>query len=278
MRTPESFEIARRALRFPGPLTPMLSGMAKTGPLYVHSRNWMAEMASIVPLAGMVEDESENSVFFPEDGLHLALDAVEAVHGVEIDCRGKRALALEIATLGEPRSLSIVAIPHVSDVARFSVCLNRHPAQVLDEEEYQQWREDFLVRPVICPCCQAAADERRAYPERNPLTRVFCDAIDRDIELRCTLVSPVFGFSTWLKPGHLQFTNGILGVIAEDGQSMLEIDPGVCHTLRIVCRQIDDEPFSEIHLYDSVGTLHFKISARGWDKEAVWRGFCKAGE
>ena len=85
---------------------------------------------------------------------------------------------------------------------------------------------------------------------------------------------PVLGFTTWLRPKDLQLSNGILGAIAEDGKSMLEVDFGVCHTLRIVCRLIDDEPFTEICLYDSLGVPHFRIAARGWDKDAVWRSMC----
>lgn len=277
MRPPDQFQVARHALRFTGSFPSILTGIAKGGPLYVHARNWMAEMASIVPLTGMVVDEQENSVFFPEEGLHLSLEAVEAVHGVEIDCRDTRALALEIATPGEPRSVSIVAVPNISDLGHFTGCLNHHPADFVSEEDYQQWREGFIVRPSVCPCCHSAAEERRSFPERNPLTRIFCDAIDRNIDLRCGIVSPVLGFTTWITPGSLQFSNGMLGIIARDGKSMMEVDPGVCHTLKIVCRLIDDEPFSEINLYDSLGELHFKIAARGWDKEATWRGLCQDG-
>ncbi|MES2440883.1 MAG: hypothetical protein V4584_17590 [Verrucomicrobiota bacterium] len=274
MHHPNLSKATRRALRFTGPVPSLLQSVASGGPLYLHARNWMAELASIVTLSGMVTDEDEKSAFFPEEGLQLSLGAVEAVHGVEIEYRTRQALALEIATHGEPRSLSVVAIPNISEMDHFTRCLNHHPADILLEEEYQQWRDGFIIRPVICPCCQAAADERRAFPERNPLTRIFCHAIEQELELRCSLISPVIGFTTWLRPKNLQLSNGILGVIAEDGKSMLEIDFGVCHTLRILCRLVDDEPFTEMNLYDSLGHLHFKIAARGWGHDRVWRGLC----
>lgn len=274
MRHPNSHQVASRSLRFTGSLPSMLQSITLGGPLYVHARNWMVELASIIHLSDLVVDEESNTALFPEAGLHLSLGAVEAVHGVEIDYRSRHALALEIATPGEPRAVSIVAIPNISDLEHFRSCMNHHPSEILREEEYRRWREEFIVLPVICPCCQSAAEERRAHPENNPLTRVFCHAIEENLPLLCRVVSPIFGFSTWLTPKNLQLANGILGAISEDGRSMLEVDFGVCHTLRIVCRLLDDEPFSEINLYDSVGELHLSIAARGWDKEAIWRGLC----
>lgn len=274
MSHPNPYQVDRRTLRFTGPVTSLLQGVTHASPLYVHARNWMAELASIVPLSGMVTDEEEKSVFFPEEGLHLSVKAVEVVHGVEIEYRNRQALALEIATHGEPRTLSVVAIPNISEMEHFTRSLNHHPADILMDGEYRQWREEFIIRPVICPCCKAAADERRAFPEHNPLTRIFCHAIEHQMDLRCSLVSPVIGFTSWLRPKELQLSNGILGIIAEDGRSMLEVDFGICHTLRIVCRLLDDEPFTEICLYDSLGSAHFRIAARGWDKDALWRSMC----
>lgn len=274
MHQPNPPQVARRTLRFTGPAPSLLQAVASGGPLYVHARNWMTELAAIVPLSEMVSDEDGKSVFFPENGLHLSLAAVEAVHGVEIDYRTRQALALEIATHGEPRTLSVVAIPNISEMEHFTRCLNHHPADILREDQYQQWRDEHIIRPMICPCCQAAADERRSYPERNPLTRMFCHAIEQELELRCSLISPVVGFTTWLKPKNLQLANGILGVIADDGKSMLEVDFGVCHTLRIVCAMMDGERFTEMILFDSLGNPHFKIAAREWEMDAAWRSMC----
>lgn len=274
MHHPNLYQIDRRTLKFNGPLPSLLQGVSGGGPLYIHARNWLAELAAIVPLGDMVSDEAENSLFFPEQGLHLSLAAVEAVHGVTIDYRSRRALALEIATRGEPRTLSVVAIPNISNMAHFTRCLDHHPAEILGEEEYRQWRDEFIVRPVLCPCCEAAVEERRSQPERNPLTRIFRHAIAHGLDLRCSVVSTAAGFTNWLRPGSLQLSHGMLGVIAEDGKSMLEVDLGICHLLRIVCRVVDDEPFTEMRLYDSLGETRLVISARGRDKDAVWRGLC----
>jgi hypothetical protein len=56
MSHPNPWQIARRTLRFTGPVASLLQGIASAGPLYTHAWNWMAELASIVPLSEMMVD------------------------------------------------------------------------------------------------------------------------------------------------------------------------------------------------------------------------------
>ncbi|MES2476040.1 MAG: hypothetical protein V4640_09680 [Verrucomicrobiota bacterium] len=272
MKRTHPYQTSRRALRFTGPIAPLLQDIASGGPLYVHARNRMAELASIVPLADLVVEGDD--WFFPDGGANLSATSMIAVHAVELNCRTRSAMALEIATPGEPRTLSIVASPDFSDVERFTRCLNRHPAEMVETEEYQQWRDEITHVPVMCPCCKNSADERRANPERNPLTRIFCHAIENRRSFRCRIVSPVVGVSAWLRPGNLRLSGGFVSLMAEDGRSMLEVDLGVCHLLRIERRLLDAERFTEIQLYDSLGELHLTLATRGWQIDEVWRKIC----
>lgn len=266
------YQTSRRALRFTGPIAPLLQDIATGGPLYVHARNRMAELAAIVPLADLVVEGDD--WFFPDGGVNLSANSMIAVHAVELNCRTRPAMALEIATPGEPRSLSIVASPDFSDVESFTRSLNRHPAEMVEKEEYQQWRDEITHVPVMCPCCQSSADERRANPERNPLTRIFCHAIETQRSILCAIVSPVVSFSAWLRPGNVQLSGGFIRVIAEDGRSMLEVDLGVCHLLRIERRLLDAERFTEIQLYDSLGERHLTLATKGWKIDEAWRKIC----
>jgi len=274
MRHSHPHPVGRRSLRFTGPFNGILQELTGIGPLYVHARNWLAELAAIIPLTGMAVDESGNTAIFPEDGLVISLGEVEEVHGVTINYQKRQALALEFATPGEPRGVSIVAIPNISDMESFTRCLHRHPAEIVREDEYERWREKFMVRPAICPCCMAAMEERRENPERNPLTAIFQHAIAEGLELRCEIISPSMGLSTWLAPRGLQFSNGLTGLIGSDNKAMLEVDYGMCHSLRIARQVMDGEVFSEICLYDSIGQLHLKIAARGAKHEGFWREIC----
>lgn len=68
--------------------------------------------------------------------------------------------------------------------------------------------------------------------------------------------------------------NAVVTAEPGDARSMLEVATGNCHMLRVVPRLVDDEPFTEILLYDSFGDVQLTLSVRGWDKESVWRGLC----
>lgn len=260
----------RRALRFTGPVAPLLQDLSASGPLYVHARNRMAELAAIMTLSDLVAEGDD--WFFPDSGLNLSAGAVEVVHAIGLECRSGDAMALEIATAGEPRTLSIVASPDFSDMDGFTRSLNRHPAGVVENDEYRRWREEFTQQTIMCPCCQTAAEERRANPEPNPLTRILRHAIENNHPLRCGIVSPVVGLTTWLRPSNLRITGGFVSAISEDGRSMLEVDLGVCHMLRIERRLLDAERFTELRLYDSLGVLHLTLAAKGWKIARVWRG------
>jgi hypothetical protein len=275
MHHSHSHPTARRNLRYSGSVPSLLESLTGDLPLYVHARNWLAELATIAPLTGLLIDESDQTAIFPEQGLVIALGQVAAVHGVPLLYGAHQTWALEIAAAGEPRAVSIVAIPEFSDMEHFTRSLHRHPADVLCDAEYRQWREAFAVIPPMCPCCHAAAEERRTNPERNPLARIFWHSIESQLALRCQIISPAMGFSCWLTPKTLEFSKRGLTVLAEGGRSLLEVDVGICHSLQMVCRLIDAEPFTEIHLYDSLGELHLQIAACGWHYEAIWRGLCR---
>ncbi len=142
----------------------VLSSLHGESPLYLHARNWMAEMAAITPLTESITDEENDWISFPEQGLNVSLAAVRYLHAIAIDHPSRPSLALEIATHGEPRSISIAAIPVVSDLENFAVSLSRHPAQPLTSEHYDSWRARHLIRPTACPCCAEAAEKRRQNP------------------------------------------------------------------------------------------------------------------
>lgn len=262
-------------LRFHGAASSLLQDLPGAGPLYLHARNWMAELAAITPLTGLVIDEDERAAFFPEEGLHLSLDAVQAIHGIAIEHHTHPALAIELASHGEPRALSIAAIPNFSDLTRFSSILQRHPSERLSEETYQEWRRASTLLPRICSCCAAAAEERRENPERNPLTRILCHAIEEQATLRCRLRSTLFSFATPLLPRTLQFSDHKISVIAADGKSMLEVDLGICASLRIHLRKIDDEAFSVLQVFDSTGHPHLELAAPGPQMGHAWQRRCE---
>jgi len=275
MSFPDSFLTHHRHHRIESDAASVLTDLCTHTPLYFHARNWMAEMATITKLSESIRDEEADTLFFPEQGLHISLPAIQHLHTVAIEHRSRASLALEIATRGEPRAISIAAIPHLSDLSAFSGSLAHQPTQPLTVETYDRWRESHIVRPSICPCCAKAAEDRRKNPENNPLSRVFCQAIEQGMTLHCQLSSIAFRFTREIAPGHLIFQNGHITLTSQDGCSMLEIDPGFCHSLTLHRRCIDAEPMTSLRIYSSLGVPELTIDTHGWNAYKDWLGICR---
>ncbi|MFT4175461.1 MAG: hypothetical protein QM627_02285 [Luteolibacter sp.] len=252
----------------------VLLSLTSEAPLYLHARNWMAEMAAIRPLTEPILDEEQLWLSYPEQGLTLSLSAIRCLHRVSIEHRCRTSLALEIATRGEPRSISIAAIPTLSDLDAFAEKLAPHACTPLTRETYETWRKNHLIRPTACPCCQEAAEKRRKNPENNPITRILCSAIDQRQTLHCTLSARAFHFSQSILPHHILLSDKHISVTGDDHRSMLEIDPGLCHSLHIERRVVDAEQVTRLMLFNSLGIPELTLETSGWDSAAHWQELC----
>ena len=270
MIPPKSSLTSQRYQRIEESAATVLSSIHGESPLYLHARNWMAEMAAITPLTESIIDDDSDWLSFPEQGLNLSLSAVRYLHAISIDHPSRPSLALEIATHGEPRSISIAAIPVVSDLESFSTSLSRHPSQPLTPEYYDLWRSHHLIRPTACPCCAEAAENRRQNPESSPLAAIFSNAISESLILHCRLHSKTFGFSQSFVPGNLLMNSGHLGLTGNDGAAMLEIDAGLCHSFTLHRRPVDAEPMTILKIFNSLGVAEVTIEAPGYEPYDEW--------
>jgi hypothetical protein len=265
----------RQCVRFDGPPELLLLSMTCETPLYIHAGNWMAGLCAVTPLREMIGNHTGTRVFFPEDGLQVSLEDIEAIHGIDLETGEDSTLSVEFAIQGLPRAISIAALPNLSDAPRFRRSLRHQRAAVLTNDEYQQWSDSHTRRPAMCPCCAASAEQRRAAPQHNPLSRIFRHAIQHAVPLRCGIVSPAYGFTAWLTPGAIDFDDGRIELTGTDGMSMLEFDPGACHSLAVIRERLDDEPFTIMRLFDSTGNLRLEIGTPGWEAESTWRELCE---
>lgn len=236
----------------------------------------MAEMATITPLTEPVIDEDADWISFPEQGLHLHLPAIRHLHSIAIEHPSRPSVALEIATPGEPRSVSIAAIPSISDLSAFEENLDIHPSTSISPENYDEWRSSHRHLPEICACCAEAAENRRRNPENNPLHRILSMAVNVGAPLFCRLTADAFHFGFPMTPSHLFTSRGNLGITAADSMSMLEIDTGLCHSLVLRKKRIDAEPTTSLTLYNSFGIAELTIDTPGFDIHEPWRQLCSA--
>lgn len=253
----------------------VLSELCHGNPLYLHARNWMSEMAAITPLTGSFAND-DGWFSLPEQGLNVYLPGIRHLHAISIDHPSRPSVALEIATHGEPRSVSFAAIPLFSDIGAFRDCLSIHPAQELSSEEYDAWRAGHIVRPVACSCCAEAAKNRRKNLGDNPLSLIFAEAVENRRPLHCHLRSGTFRFAHTFVPGELLLQGGHIGLTGEGQMAMLEIDPGLCHSLTFDRTRIDADPMTILSLSNSLGETEMTIATPGFDACAEWTRICKS--
>lgn len=264
--------------RFNEPSERLFLAIGGESPLLIHATNPMAGLAGIMPLGEMVGSEDGRTLFFPDAGLEIALDRIDAMHGIELPTEDGSTLSIEFALRGDPRALAIAAIaPHENaDLFRRRLLALRFTS--IDPLIYRKWSRAHTQHPVMCPCCSAAAAKRRANPAGNPMAGMFEQAVVRSTPLRCTLISRSCGFTSWLLPSDLSCGNGRLELTGNGGSSLLDFDPGICHSLSITRQRLDGEHFSVMRLFDSKGEAHLEIATPGWQAEADWRALCMGPE
>jgi|GEM_PF-1585354 len=273
MKDPSVLPTNSRLLRFTGSLPALLDQVIDGQPLYLHARNDLTELAGIVSLGASIHDEAEGELLFPEDGLSILLSEVKAIHAVSPDHTGNPSLSIEVAIDGEPRRLTLLASPEINGMERFAAGIAGQPSEILVMEEYVSWKKEFTRIPMVCPCCKEAEEKRSLLAEQNPLAAIFRNAIDNRTSLRCELLSKGLNFSSWIEPARLRIKDSKIGLICENGTAMLQVDAARCHLLTIKRQTIDGEQVTQIGIHDSLAHRHMILSAKGWDKAAVWCQF-----
>lgn len=264
---------ARRYHLIETPALQVLDSLPSELPLYVHGRVPMAEVAVITTLGGCFVGH-DGCFRFPETGLAMSLDAIRAMHCIEVEDEAFPSVALEIATPGEPRSVSFAAVPSFSNPRDFGKSLASHPARELTSSQYDTWRARHHVPPHQCPCCKEAAANRRLNPANNPIARILAEAVHSRTVLRCQVHSKVFNFRITLTPGELLVHDSHLGITGEDQHSLIEIDPGFCHSMTIRTERIDSELVTILNIHDSLGTLGLTLETPGEKSAAKWAEIC----
>ncbi len=264
---------ARRYRRLEESPAAVLDQLPRGNPFYIHARNWMAEMAAIVPVTGCFPTD-DGWLSFPEQGLGLHLHSILHLHSVAVDHPSRPSIALEIATRGEPRSVSVAAIPLFSDITSLEQSLSSHPSLDLTSHEYDAWRHTHLIRPTACSCCADAAKNRRDNAADSPLSRILNETIESKRTLHCHLSSDSFRFSRCFTPDELNVRKGQINLTGDDHTALLEIDPGLCHSLTFNRKLIDGEPTTLLHLANSLGKTELVITTTGFDVCSKWARLC----
>ncbi|MES2997026.1 MAG: hypothetical protein V4733_09485 [Verrucomicrobiota bacterium] len=267
-------ELHRKHYRFDCPAAPLAALIPVGAQACVQVANRIAGLGVMLTLHDLTPDDTRRFLSFPENGLHFAPEEVTAIHGIDLHGSACTAFSLEFAIAGEPRAVSIALTPQESGQRTVQEHLIAFAAGEIDETEYDRWHDENQATAKMCPCCLETANHRRANPRATPLARILRCAAAHKTALRCSILAPEYGFSTWLTPGTTICRNGRIEVASWHEPAVLEIDPGACHSYWIGTERLDGEWFTTMRVFDSHGCPHLQISARGRSHTARWEPFC----
>ncbi len=250
--------------------------MSCGSPLFIQAANALAVLSTVEPLGEMAGDCCGQRVFSPENGLDLAINDIVRIHRVELKIPGESILSVEFALAGDPRALTIAAPPGHVDAPLFRSRVDGLPGRPVGHKSYESWCRGFSREPVLCPCCKEAAVRRRANPAAHPVAAIFRHAIGNGLPLRCTLKGDACGLTSAIMPGMLDFEDGGINLMGNDGTTQLGIDPGICHSLMVEPLTLDGERHSVLRLFDSLGHQRLELSTPGWHACPVWVAICRS--
>lgn len=253
----------------------LLIALSCGSPLFIQAANPLAALCTVESLGEMAGDTGGRRVFFPDNGLELAIEDIARIHAVELETLGDSILSVEFALAGAPRALILATPPGHANAAIFRKRIGHLAKRPVERDRYETWCRNFLREPVLCSCCVDAAKQRRANPSAHPIAIIFQRAIDMNLPLRCTLMGGACGFTSTLMPASLDFNPSSIDLTGADGTTQLGIDPGICHSLAVEPLTLDGEKHSILRLFDSLGQEHFQLTASGWDACAAWVAVCR---
>ncbi len=216
--------------------------LAAAGPLCIRAKNLTAELAAIAD-GGDIVIRGHDEVFLPALGLCLSLPEIAGIHALKVAQLPGHAGVIEVdfENSRHPLSVAFPGDPFGSKRLRELVaacCLEE-----TEPEDLLRWRETLAEPFQPCPCCQAAADHRRAHPEAHPLVPILRDAITaRDAR----------------------------------GECLLQIDPAYAHALWVLPVAVDGETRSTVRIYDTLGGMNLALSLPGACFVERWQHYCAA--
>lgn len=248
--------------------------LASLGMLCLRAKNLTAELVAIAD-PGETVLEGTDQLLFPSLGLSLSPSRIAGVHAMRIAQLPRHSGVLEF-DFEHARFPLGIAIPGDLNGSKH---LQEFVASFCQEEveipELLEWRAKLAEPFQACPCCQAAAEQRRANPEAHPLAPILSDAIDFGLELHCRITGEGFDFSRFIDPRRMSFQEAIT-LHDDHGDGILRIDPAHAHAIWVLPIHVDGETRTAVRIYDTLGSMNLEFSVPGDAFVAPWQRYCAA--
>lgn len=248
--------------------------LAEIGMLCVRAKNLTGELVAIADPAGLAM-ESGDSLLFPGLGLSMMRERVAGLHALRMASLPQNPGILELDFTQGRFPLAFALPDELADGARLREFVADFCVEEVEIMELLRWR-DALTAPVeACPCCKAAAAERRARPDLHPLAPILADLVELQLPMHCRIRGDGFDFSRFIEPRRLSFDGGAITLNDDSGECVLRVDPAQAHALWVLPLCSDGETRSSVRIYDTFGSMNLEFSVPDDRFVRPWQGYCR---
>ncbi|MGE9270265.1 MAG: hypothetical protein ACQKBU_05625, partial [Verrucomicrobiales bacterium] len=143
---------------------------------------------------------TDEALWFPSLGLSLRPDEIEAVHASPAASPLDHAGVLEIDFRKSHDRLGFAVASDSQSRTRFHHLLGRFGLEEVESPQLEEWRQRKAPLRQMCPCCEAASDQRRAHPEGHPIAQILHHLTKLELELELTVNVPGFSLQQLISP------------------------------------------------------------------------------
>eukprot|EP00903_Cladosiphon_okamuranus_P003504 g3502.t1 len=242
----------------------ILASVEHTDKLYLHTRNPVAEISKLGTVLDLIVVDGGATYAFPDASLSVRPDEISTVIGTTLTHQERGFEAIEFISRESLRALMIAAIPNISDSDLFSLklagCTRSHLSR-MNQTKLLGQLEKKTRKP--CKCCSRASKWRRENAAHLPFYHWLRDVLATEPSIIFRAASKASSLSVTISNGQLSLESGFISVVSHDICSIVEIDTGNIHMMRLETIRPDGEIHSKISVYNSFGTVSLEILIPG---------------
>ncbi|WP_411826928.1 hypothetical protein [Luteolibacter sp. AS25] len=242
----------------------ILCNIEHSDQLYLHTRNPVAEISKLGSVLDLLILDAGGTYTFPDASLSVRPEEITSVIGTTLTHQERGFEAIEFISQDSLRALMIAAIPNISDSELFSLnlagCRRSHLGRK-EQTKLLNQLESKTRKP--CKCCSKASKWRRENAAQLPFYHWISDVLSTEPSITFQASSKATSLSVTVVDGQLSLENGFISIVSHDICSIVEIDLGNIHMMRLETLHMDGENHSKISIYNSFGTVSLDILIPG---------------
>ncbi len=253
-----------------------LAALPEFGPLYLQVRGAGGGLGKRVASFQPIFVDGLDFAFDPDCGAGFSTRNLAAIHLSSPAPESYFEGSMEFEFTACPQGFALHLLPDPDGDRRLSLdgLVANVPAEPLEPETLDAWREARRQPVPMCSCCAERARRRSRYPQRHPIHAILRHALTHRLELDCRLPAPHADLAAAFVPARIEVRDGF--VVASDAPALhaLHLDMARLHAIAIDTVRLDGCDYSEMRLFDPRGFVTFRILCEDTAPAAAWRAIC----